>query len=143
MIVRRSLIRKGFRDLIRRTVDLEIANISYIGTKFWNSGVDGKQTLNGPAWIGVCQMFFMVVSWLAQIWCLGAFPVSWRLSSVLTRFQCLGAFPVSWRTPSVLTQFQCLGALPVSWRVPSVLAQFQCLGAFPVSWRNSSVLAPF
>ncbi|EGT47664.1 hypothetical protein CAEBREN_32730, partial [Caenorhabditis brenneri] len=50
------------REVINRTVGQPIENISYIGTKFYNTDKNGTVTFNKPAWIGVCQMWFMVVS---------------------------------------------------------------------------------
>ncbi|EFP01968.1 CRE-STR-190 protein [Caenorhabditis remanei] len=47
--------------MINRTVGQPIENISYIGTKFYNFGENGTMSFYIPAWIGVCQMWFMVV----------------------------------------------------------------------------------
>uniref|UniRef100_A0A1I7UN52 ABC2_membrane domain-containing protein n=1 Tax=Caenorhabditis tropicalis TaxID=1561998 RepID=A0A1I7UN52_9PELO len=48
------------REVINRTVGQPIENISYIGTKFYNTDKNGTMTFNAIAWIGVCQMWFMV-----------------------------------------------------------------------------------
>lgn len=52
------------RELVWRVEKVDIENISYIGTWFWNEG-NGTMSLNSPAWIGVGQMMFMVVSFLS------------------------------------------------------------------------------
>lgn len=50
-----------FRELIMTTVGQDIENISYVGTRFYIDSVNGTKHFNITAWIGVCQMFFMVV----------------------------------------------------------------------------------
>ncbi|KAF1755589.1 hypothetical protein GCK72_012039 [Caenorhabditis remanei] len=51
------------RELIMEKVGVGIQNISYIGAKFYNKdGLNGTNSLNQPAWIGVSQMWFMVIS---------------------------------------------------------------------------------
>ena len=54
--------------MINRTVGQPIENISYIGTKFYNFGENGTMSFYIPAWIGVCQMWFMVVGQIGVRW---------------------------------------------------------------------------
>ncbi|PIC31177.1 hypothetical protein B9Z55_011954 [Caenorhabditis nigoni] len=59
----RSCSQKTFsRNLIMETVGVGIENISYIGAKFYNQEKGNLTShFNTPAWIGVAQMWFMVV----------------------------------------------------------------------------------
>uniref|UniRef100_A0A1I7T0A2 Seven TM Receptor n=1 Tax=Caenorhabditis tropicalis TaxID=1561998 RepID=A0A1I7T0A2_9PELO len=61
------------RDMIMEHVGVDIENISYIGAKFYNE-VEGNLTkfLNAPAWIGVSQMWFMVISSMVCVFGFGA-----------------------------------------------------------------------
>ncbi|CAL2039773.1 unnamed protein product [Caenorhabditis brenneri] len=71
------------RNLIREQVGVGIENISYIGAKFYNKNGNGTETFNIPAWIGVCQMWFMVIASMTCVFGFGAFCY-FRLSSQLS-----------------------------------------------------------
>ncbi|UMM26157.1 hypothetical protein L5515_009981 [Caenorhabditis briggsae] len=61
------------RNLIMETVGVGIENISYIGAKFYNQEKRNLTShFNTPAWIGVAQMWFMVISSMGCVFGFGA-----------------------------------------------------------------------
>ncbi|CAL2045782.1 unnamed protein product [Caenorhabditis brenneri] len=71
------------RELILRTVEQDIENISYIGTKFFLNSENEVLRFNPLAWIGVSQMFFMVGSSMGCVFGFGTLCYI-RLSSQLS-----------------------------------------------------------
>lgn len=51
-----------FSIIVDCTVGLPIENVTYFGAKFYNFDKNETMSINLPAWIGVCQTSFMVVS---------------------------------------------------------------------------------
>ncbi|KAF1750422.1 hypothetical protein GCK72_016972 [Caenorhabditis remanei] len=74
----------NYRDLIMKTAGQEVENISYIGTMFYQQKTgNDDETLNPIAWVGVCQMFFMVGSSMTCVFGFGTLCYT-RLSTTLS-----------------------------------------------------------